>query len=145
MLIHEIAKLAELSKDGVRHYEELGLISSTPRQAGSRTYRDYDPSVLKTIEDIRGLQRLGLSLHEIEPILKVIAAGPTKQQTIEFVEGRLEVIRGKMTELAEIEKYMTQKLKGLRTEKLADGTKEHSTKRPSPTRRRPPTQRRKSK
>jgi DNA-binding transcriptional MerR regulator len=120
MLINEIAKMAELSKDGVRHYEELGLISSTPRQAGSRTYRDYDPSVLKTIEDIRGLQRLGLSLHDIEPILKIVAAGPTKQQTIAFVEDRVKVIRGKIAELTEIENYMTKKLKRLRAESRSE-------------------------
>jgi MerR family transcriptional regulator, copper efflux regulator len=130
MLINEIAKMAELSKDGVRHYEELGLITSTPRQAGSRTYRDYDSSVLKTIEDIRGLQRLGLSLHEIEPILKVVAAGPTKKQTIEFVEDRLRVVRGKIAELSEIEEYMAQKLKRLKEEsapKRSRGTGKKNT------------------
>jgi MerR family copper efflux transcriptional regulator len=120
MLISEVSRMAEMSKDGIRHYEELGLIRSSPRQAGSRTYREYDPSVLKTIEDIRGLQRLGLSLHEIEPILKVVAAGPTKQQTIEFVEGRVKVIRGKIAELVEIESYMARKLKRLRAEVRAD-------------------------
>ncbi len=123
MLIHEIAKMAELSKDGIRHYEELGLITSTPRQAGSRTYRDYDASVLKTIENIRGLQRLGFSLSEIKPILKIVAAGPTKQQTLEFVEDRLKVIRGKIAELREIEEYMSQKLKRLKKEISTRGSK----------------------
>jgi len=113
MLVSEIAKLTGLSKDGVRHYEELGLITSTPRKASSRTYRDYDPSVLKTIEDIRGLQGLGLSLHEIEPILKLVAAGPTKEQTIDFVEDRLKVIREKIAKLREMEEYMALKLKKL--------------------------------
>ncbi len=123
MLIHEIAKMAELSKDGVRHYEKLGLITSTPRQAGSRTYRDYDASVLTTIENIRGLQRLGFSLIEIKPILKIVAAGPTKEQTLEFVEDRLEVIRGKIAELREIEEYMSQKLKRLKKEISTRGLK----------------------
>ncbi len=79
MLINEIAKMAGLSKDGIRHYEELGLITSTPRQAGSRTYREYDLSVVKTIENIRALQRLGLSLNEIGPLFKISAAGYTKK------------------------------------------------------------------
>jgi MerR family copper efflux transcriptional regulator len=113
MLVSEIAKKTGLSKDGIRHYEELGLITSTPRQASSRTYRNYDQSVLKTIEDIRGLQGLGLSLHEIEPILKLVAAGPTKEQTIDFVEDRLKVIREKIAHLKEIEEYMSLKLKRL--------------------------------
>lgn len=69
MLIHEIARMAGMSKDGIRHYEEMGLIASSPRQAGSRTYRDYDASVLRTIEHVRQAQRLGFSLAEIGPIL----------------------------------------------------------------------------
>jgi MerR family copper efflux transcriptional regulator len=136
MLINEIAKMTELSKDGVRHYEELGLITSTPRQAGSRTYRDYDSSVLKTIEDIRGLQRLGLSLHEIEPILKVVAAGPTNQQTIDFVEDRLKVVRGKIAELREIEEYMSEKLKRLKEQDPPAGSKESVKKKSASAQRR---------
>jgi MerR family copper efflux transcriptional regulator len=111
MLVSEIAKLAGLSKDGIRHYEELGLIESSPRQAGSRTYRDYDPSIVRTIEDIRGLQGLGLSLQEIRPILKIVAAGPTKEQAMEFVEDRLKSIREKIAHLTGTEQYLALKLK----------------------------------
>ena len=110
MLIGEIAKLAALSKDGIRHYEELGLIRSAPRRAGSRTYRDYDPSVLETIELIRGAQRLGLSLGEIGPLLKIYASGPTREQSIQFMEDRLKVIQGKISELREIEDYLVAKM-----------------------------------
>jgi hypothetical protein len=39
VLINEIAKMAGLSKDGICHYEELGLITSVPRRVGSKTYR----------------------------------------------------------------------------------------------------------
>ena len=70
MLINEVAKISGMSKDGIRHYEELGLIKSVPRTAGSRTYRDYDASVVETIEKVRGAQRLGFSLKEIGALLK---------------------------------------------------------------------------
>ncbi|WP_210253203.1 MerR family transcriptional regulator [Beijerinckia sp. L45] len=40
MLINDVARMAGMSKDGIRHYEEMGLISSSARQAGSRVYRD---------------------------------------------------------------------------------------------------------
>ena len=58
MLISEVAKLANMSKDGIRHYEEMGLITSTPRAAGGRVYREYDLSVIDQID-------------------KAFAAGPT--------------------------------------------------------------------
>jgi MerR family copper efflux transcriptional regulator len=49
MFINEVARIAGMSKDGIRHYEEMGLISSLPKKAGSRSYRDYDPAVVETI------------------------------------------------------------------------------------------------
>lgn len=76
MLINEVAKISGMSKDGIRHYEELGLIKSAPRTAGSRTYRDYDASVVETIEKVRGAQRLGFSLKEIGALLKSYAENP---------------------------------------------------------------------
>lgn len=136
MLINEIAKMAGLSKDGIRHYEELGLITSTPRQAGSRTYREYDLSVVKTIENIRALQRLGLSLNEIGPLFKISAAGYTKKQLMGFLEERLKVIRGKIAELREIEEYISGKLKHYREEdKLSKGRKVAKKRKANATRR----------
>lgn len=111
MLISEIAKMAGLSKDGIRHYEELGLIVSAPRKAGSKTYRDYDPSVLETIEKIRDAQRLGFSLKEIGPLLKAYAENAlSKEQTVAFLENRLTVIREKIASLQEVEAFILRKL-----------------------------------
>lgn len=125
MLINEIAKMAGLSKDGIRHYEEMGLITSVPRQAGSRIYRDYDPSILDTIEKIRGAQRLGFSLKDIGPILKAYTERPpSKEQTIEFLEARLVVIREKIASLREVEDYICQKLDRYREAKVAPATTE---------------------
>ncbi len=121
MLIGEIAKITGLSKDGVRHYEELGLITSVARQAGSKTYRDYDPSVLERIELIRGAQHfLGLPLKEIGPLLKSIAdTPPTKEQTVEFLEQRLVVIREKIAKLREVEDHLSEKIARYKSEELA--------------------------
>ena len=125
MLISEISKIAGLSKDGIRHYEELGLITSAPRQAGSRIYRDYDPSVLETIEKIRGAQRLGLSLKEIRPLLKAYDENPpSKEQTIAFLEARLVTIREKLAALGEVEDYICRKLERYRTQQTANPSTE---------------------
>jgi MerR family copper efflux transcriptional regulator len=112
MLIGEVARLANLSKDGVRHYEQMGLIASTPRTAGSRVYRDYDDSVLQTIERIRQAQQLGFTLKEIGPLFEAYAAAaPIPQATIvEFLEARLVFIRGKIAEMQVIEDYICRKL-----------------------------------
>lgn len=111
MLINEVARLAGMSKDGIRHYEEMGLISSSPRQAGSRVYRDYDVSVIGTIEHVRQAQRLGFSLMEIAPLLRAYkSAEPTPEQTIEFLDARLKVIQKNIAELREVEAFIQTKL-----------------------------------
>ena len=111
MLIHEIARISGLSKDGVRHYEAMGLITSSPKQAGSRVYRDYDPAVLETIEQIRQAQNLGFSLKEIEPLLKAYGSATlTAEQTIAFLEQRLAVVREKQKQLRQVEAFICTKL-----------------------------------
>lgn len=117
MLINEVAKSAGMSKDGIRHYEELGLISSLPRRAGSKVYREYDASVLEKIELVRQAQKLGFSLKEIGPMLKAyVEHPPSKEQTIEFLEARLLVIREKLASLREVEDFICRKLERYRTE-----------------------------
>lgn len=111
MLIQEVARLAGLSKDGVRHYEAMGLIGSTPRQAGSRTYRDYDPGVLATIEQVRQAQQLGLSLAEIAPLLRTYDANAmTANDTVAFLKSRLATVRQKIERLREAERFITDKI-----------------------------------
>lgn len=121
MLINELAKMAGMSKDGIRHYEEMGLIASRPRQAGSRVYRDYDPTVLETIEHVRQAQQLGFSLKEIGPLLKAYGSvRPSRRQTIEFLENRLVVIREKRAALREIEDFICEKLQRYRSAEAAE-------------------------
>lgn len=118
MLISEVAKLANMSKDGIRHYEEMGLIKSTPRAAGQRVYRDYDLSVLKTIENIHQMQQLGFALKEIGPIFEsYAAAAPVPKATmVEFLEQRLVVIREKIASLQTVETFICDKLNRYRSE-----------------------------
>lgn len=112
MLIGEVARLSGMSKDGIRHYEALGLIQSLPRQAGSKVYRDYDPSVLETIEQIRSARRhLGMSLKEIGPMLQTVASRtPSKQEVVEFLDERLALTRERIVKLREVENFIVAKI-----------------------------------
>jgi MerR family copper efflux transcriptional regulator len=118
MLIGKIARMANLSKDGIRHYERMGLIVSTPREAGGRTYRDYDASVLEKVEQIRQMQQLGFSLKEMAPVFEAYeAAAPVpKAAVISFLKDRLSVVRGKIEELQQIESYISKKLDAYRVD-----------------------------
>ncbi|PXA83354.1 MerR family transcriptional regulator [Nostoc sp. 3335mG] len=124
MLINAVARMAGMSKDGIRHYEEMGLIASTPRKAGSRTYRDYDASVLATIEHVRQAQRLGFSLAEIGPLLEAYRSSePTLEQTVQFLEERLALIRAKQAELRDVEAFIEAKIEKYREVVLAAPSK----------------------
>ena len=70
MLIGEVCSKAGVSKELVRHYEQLGLISSTPVQAGSRCYRHFDQDVLFRLSLIQKGKSIGLSLKQIKPLLE---------------------------------------------------------------------------
>jgi MerR family transcriptional regulator, copper efflux regulator len=111
VLIHEVARLSGMSRDGVRHYEELGLIRSLPRQAGSRTYRDYDPAVLETIERVHQAQRLGFTLKEIAPLLRAYGNAQLGiEETVSFLRERLAAIHQKQDELSQVELFIQQKI-----------------------------------
>ena len=116
MLIGELSRISGMSKDGLRHYEEIGLIRSTARQAGSRVYRDYDASVLTRIEQVRQAQQFGMSLKEIGPLLDAYAVrGATVLETIAFLEERLAIVQSKLEELRGIEAFIAKKLQRYRT------------------------------
>ncbi|HEY4050628.1 MAG TPA: MerR family DNA-binding protein [Acidobacteriaceae bacterium] len=111
MLIGELTTLSGLSKDGIRHYEELGLISSTSRRAGSREYRDYDVKTLEMILKVRNAQRLGFALKDIGPLIKDYEAKRfSNEEVINILSERLQDVRDKIRELRQTETYIEEKI-----------------------------------
>jgi len=66
LLIGELAAKANTTKDTVRHYEQLGLLKSRKRQAGSRLYTEFHPECIERIELIKSAQAIGFTLIEIK-------------------------------------------------------------------------------
>ncbi|MCD1278814.1 MAG: MerR family transcriptional regulator [Psychrobacter sp.] len=65
LLIGALAKKANTTKDTVRHYDQLGLLKSRKRQAGSRLYTEFHPQCIERIELIKSAQAIGFTLIEI--------------------------------------------------------------------------------
>ena len=65
LLIGELAKQANTTKDTIRHYDELGLLKSRKRQAGSRFYTEFHPQCIERIRVIKAGQSLGYTLSQI--------------------------------------------------------------------------------
>ena len=89
MLIGELCKKTGLGKGAIRLYEELGLISSKPREAGSRTYREFDENTLARIELIKNGKRMGFKLKEGKAI---IDAFMNDEMTIEIGSETIKLI-----------------------------------------------------
>ncbi|MDN3399223.1 MerR family transcriptional regulator [Psychrobacter sp. APC 3426] len=69
LLIGKLASEANTTKDTVRHYDQLGLLKSRKRQAGSRLYTEFHPECIERIELIKSAQAIGFTLIEIRDSL----------------------------------------------------------------------------
>lgn len=66
LLIGTLASQANTTKDTIRHYDQLGLLRSRKRQAGSRLYTEFHPECVERIELIKSAQVIGFTLTEIK-------------------------------------------------------------------------------
>ena len=66
LLIGTLARQANTTKDTVRHYNQLGLLKSRKRHAGSRLYTEFHQECVERIELIKSAQAIGFTLTEIK-------------------------------------------------------------------------------
>ena len=91
---------SSLSKDGIRHYEYLGLIHSRPVQAGSRTYRDYDDDTMERLSLIALAKRLHFSLKELaEPLDLILTNRVTREERAAKLSEKLAEVDAKIADL----------------------------------------------
>lgn len=103
LLIGQLAKLAETTKDTIRHYDELGLLKSRKRQAGSRLYTEFHPECVQRIELIKGAQAIGFKLNEIKNSLNDYYDGTLNiDEQIRAISEKLEQARRQQHNLASV-------------------------------------------
>lgn len=68
MTIGPLAKKADVSRETVRHYVELGLVEASKHPTNG--YQLFSEKALMRIKFIRGAQQLGFKLHEIRMIFE---------------------------------------------------------------------------
>lgn len=111
MLIGELSKKTGLSKDTIRFYEKIGLISASSRQAGKRIYKEYPEKAVGQLFLINRSKELGFTLNEIKQILddRGISSKPSQEQ-IQVIDKKLKEVTKKKKQLIEIEAYLSAKL-----------------------------------
>src|ERR1041384_6485356 len=69
----ELAELAGVSRDTLRHYERQGVLPRPLR--GHNAYRQYPPEALQRVQLVRRALSVGFTLDELAKVLKVRDAG----------------------------------------------------------------------
>ena len=93
MLIGQLCKEAGVSRELVRHYESMGLLVTTPRVAGSRTYREFSADSPNRIRIIKQAQAIGFTLKEVEPLLNAFMSQDlTRAEALSVLDEKLERI-----------------------------------------------------
>jgi MerR family transcriptional regulator, copper efflux regulator len=116
MLIGEVARQAGVSRDTVRLYTRLGLVTCTSRQAGSRHYADYDASAVDLVKGIKTAQSIGFTLTELGPIAAAYVAGSLDDaRQRELLAAKLDEIEDRQRRLAEMSEFLHAKLDDLKS------------------------------
>lgn len=70
LTIGQVARAVGVGVDTIRYYERLGLLPRAPRRASN--YRIFDDTTVERIRLVKQLQDLGLSLLEIDAMLRAV-------------------------------------------------------------------------
>ncbi|HXG95080.1 MAG TPA: heavy metal-responsive transcriptional regulator [Blastocatellia bacterium] len=94
----ELARLAGVSADTLRHYERKGLIAK-PRR-GANGYREYPPEAIDRVRLIRSALSIGFTINELARILKERDKGGAPCRSVRsLAEAKLEEIEKQLRHL----------------------------------------------
>ena len=112
MLIGEFARAVGATKDTVRFYTRLGLLSAGERSAGQRHYSVYDEDQIERFTFIEQCKALGFTLKEIGEALGERDEGSlTAMRQQVLLEEKLRSIEERITALRQAEDKLRAKLK----------------------------------
>ena len=103
MLIGELSRLTEMSRDTIRFYEKEGLIKIGRKHRKANNYKHYSDEVLKKLLIIKRLKGFGFTLNETADLLALIEENMADCSEInERVDIKLKVIDEKINDLQQI-------------------------------------------
>ncbi len=112
--ISPTAVRAGVSPDTLRFYERRGLLGPPPRTAAG--YRVYEDDTIERIRFIKGAQRMGLRLREIQDLLEIRDRGACPcGHTRTLLQHRLSQIGAELGRLRALRRAVTAMLEGLDT------------------------------
>ncbi|MFF3614322.1 MerR family transcriptional regulator [Streptomyces sp. NPDC002580] len=108
MRIGELAAQAGMTRDTIRFYEKVGLVSGRRLPNG---YRDFAPETVAWLQYIRTAQALGFSLAEIARNGERLREAPDTAVALSALfEEKIRVIDARVAELASLRADLTARV-----------------------------------
>ncbi len=120
--VKEIAVLANVTPDAVRHYVKIGLLQ--PRQNPENRYREFSEKDLRYLRFIRRAKHLGFTLAEIKEIIRHSQDGQSPCPVVrQIIADRIIENRERLLELLDLQERMERALEQWQSlpDKLPDG------------------------
>ncbi len=96
----ELARLAGVSTDTLRHYERKGVLPAPHRSRNG--YREYPPETLERVRLVRRAIAIGFTLEELSQILKVRDRGDAPCRNVfSLAQTKLQEIEERLKELSD--------------------------------------------
>jgi MerR family mercuric resistance operon transcriptional regulator len=99
LTIGHVARAAGVHIETVRYYQRRGLVSLPPKRA--RGFRYYTPDIASRVRFIRRAQALGMSLKEVQRLLKLDAKGACKENR-SLAVAKLALVEQKISDLTKL-------------------------------------------
>lgn len=114
LLIGALAKAANTTKDTVRHYDQLGLLKSRKRQAGSRLYTEFHPECIERIELIKSAQAIGFTLTELKDSLNDYYDGILDiDEQLLVTKQKLDQLNKQQADISRMIELLSERIEGL--------------------------------
>ena len=111
MRIGLIAEKAGVSRDTVRLYESMGLLTGITQPYEYNNYKEYSEENIERIKIIRSMKTLGFSLKECKEVISNIQTDNfDKDYQMRFLNSKIDEINQKIEELV----ILRDKLEGFR-------------------------------
>jgi DNA-binding transcriptional MerR regulator len=106
----QIARLAGLSADSIRHYERVGILPRAVRTESG--YRQYGEDALLRVRLVQAALKIGFGLRELAEVFRIRDQGGAPcQRVFKLTEQKLKDVRRQIEELRETEQTMRQVLR----------------------------------
>lgn len=94
MLIGELSEKTGFSRDTIRYYEKVGLLTDNEQARRSNNYKDYGQSAVERMLRIGRLKEHGFTLSEIRDLLAHV-------ERMDSCRGLPEMLRSKIADIDE--------------------------------------------